>query len=314
MSRFSACLALLLLVCGVPVWNTALSAESPVPLAFKFGAGDILRYDVSFSGGGGVTVPGSEVSVVGIQGTLSVVQKVVEVLADGSGRLETTIPRVQVEVTVGQDKASFTFADGKLRWFANGKEAAPPEDAALKNIPLLMAPVVVTVTPNGRTAGLSFADPQLLSQLSQALPGLDLSKAVEADAAVFPDTPVSVGESWRQNTQYLPLGPRMPVTVSTSRTLDSYTEQAGMGVAKISGFADARVRGTGELAAPGGVGVSVPELRQTITSTEFFNATKGQLLRGDYDIGFHASFGMKLGEEQKSGAVEARLRVSVQAR
>ena len=314
MSRSAARLALALLICGVPVWNSALCAEPSVPLALKFAAGDVLRYEVSFSGGGGVTVPGSEVSVVGLQGTLSVVQKVAEVLPDGSGRLETTIPGVQVDVTIGRDKASFAFADGKLRWFANGKEAAPPEEAALKNLPLLMAPVVVTVTPNGRTTGLSLADPQLLSQLSQALPGLDLSRTVEANAPVFPDTPVSVGETWRQNMQYSPLGPQMPVTVSISRTLDSYTEQAGMGVAKISSFADARVRGTGELAAPGGFGVSIPELRQTITSTEFFNATKGQLLRGDYDIGFHAGFAVKLGEEQKSGAVEARLRVSVQAR
>jgi hypothetical protein len=314
MSRSATRLALALLVCSVPLCNAALSAEPAVPLVLKFAAGDVLRYEVSFSGGGGVTVPGSEVSVVGLQGTLSVVQKVVEVLPDGSGRLETTIPHVQVDVTIGQDKASFTFADGKLRWFANGKEAAPPDETALRNLPLLMAPVVVTVAPNGRTTGLSLADPQLLSQLSQALPGLDLSKTVPADAPVFPDTPVSVGESWRQNTQYLPLGPQMPVTVSISRTLDSYTEQAGMGVAKISSFADARVQGTGELAAPGGFGVSVPELRQTITSTEFFNATKGQLLRGDYDIGFHAGFAVTLGEQRKSGAVEARLRVSVQAR
>ena len=89
---------------------------------------------------------------------------------------------------------------------------------------------------------------------------------------------------------------------------------AGMGVAKISGFADTGVRATGDVAAPGGFAVSIPELRQTTTSTEFFNVTKGQLLRGDYDIGFHTSFSVKLGEEQKSGAIEARLRVSVQAR
>ena len=311
MTRPTALFVLLAFFCCA---SAAGAAENAVPLALKFSAGDTLQYDVSFSGGGGATAPGEDIAVVAIQGSLSVVQNVVEVLPDGSGRLETTIPRIQANISVGEDKVSFTLADGKLRWFANGKESAPPDDAAVKNIPLIGSPVVITVAPNGRTTGVSFADPQLMGQLSQAVPGLDLGRLWENSQAVFPDAPVSVGETWRNTMQYSPLGVQMPVTVTISRTLDEYTEQAGVGLARISSFTDGRVATQGELPTPAGVAVSIPEMRQTVTATEFFNTTKGQLVRGDYDVSFRTSFGIKLGEEEKSGRVEARLRVSVQAR
>ena len=314
MTRSTALLILVFAICCAAASGAASAAQQAVPLALKFTAGDTLQYDVSFSGGGGVTVPGAEVSAVGIQGSLSIAQNVIEVLPDGSGRLETTIPRVEATVTIGGDKASFTFADGKLRWSANGKESAPPDDAALSKIPLLMTPVVITLAPDGRTTDLAFSDPELMAQLSQVAPGFDLSRAWQNSEAVFPQAPVSVGETWRKTMQFSPLGSQMPVTVSTSRTLDDYTEQGGVGLARISSFTDARVTTMGELPAPGGFAITVPELRETVTATEFFNTTKGQLVRGDYDVSFRTSFGLKVGEEEESGSVEARLRVSVQSR
>jgi hypothetical protein len=87
-------------------------------------------------------------------------------------------------------------------------------------------------------------------------------------------------------------------------------------VAKISGFAEtkARMQGVQQLPLPGAAQVAIPEMRQTVTSTEFFNATKGQLLRGDYDIGFNTQFSVGVSGNQKSGSVEARFRMSMQAR
>lgn len=296
--------------CAAP----AFSAAQSVPLMLKFTPGETLQYDVTFSGSGNVTAPGADLAVLGLRGNLTVVQKVVEVLPDGSGRLETTIPRLEVDVTLADHQARFSFVGGRMRLMADGKESSPPDTASLQNIPLLMTPITFTVAPDGRTTGISLADQQLLGQLSQVIPQLDAAQMWRSSEPLFPSSPVAVGETWRRSARYLPFGPQMPIIATISHTLDEYTEKEGMGLARISGFADASLAGSQQLNAPGGVSVAIPELRETITSTEFFNTTKGQLVRGDYDVSLRTRFAVQAAEQSQSGRLEARLRVSVQAR
>jgi hypothetical protein len=286
-----------------------------VTLGLKFAPGDTLQYDISFSGGGGLTTPGTELTVLGVQGSLSLAERVAEVLPDGSGRLEVRLPRADLQVTVKDQKASFSWANGRLRWFAGGQESSPPANVDLSKVPLLSSPVLVTVATDGVVRDVAFSDPKLMAEIAKQVPGFGLNQFGTGQAPIFPDKPVGVGETWRESFQLLPFGPAQPVQVSVSRTLDSYVEQEGVAVAKISGFTDTRFRGGTPFALPAqDLSLSMPDVRETVTSTEFFDATKGRLLRGEYDIAFSTQFSVAAGEEKRSGGVEARLRVSVQAR
>ncbi|MCJ7822591.1 MAG: hypothetical protein MUQ26_05880, partial [Armatimonadetes bacterium] len=230
-----------------------------------------------------------------------------------SGRLEARMPRANLQVNVGQQSARFSYENGRLRWFANGQERSPP-DADLSQAPLLGTPIVFTVAPNGRMSGVSLADPRLLGALLQAVPGLPIGQLPQGTDQVFPDGPVSVGETWRKSAQFTPFGPTMPITLTTSRTLDSVSEEGGL--AKISGYGEARFQASQVKMSPGGteVSVAVPQLRETIASTEFFDTSRGRLLRADYDVSFSTLVSITAGEEKRDGGGEARFHITVQAR
>lgn len=307
------CVLAVLVFLGAQV--AAPAAQGPVTLALKFAVGDTMQYDISFSGGGGMTAPGAELTPLGAQGILSLSQRVVEVLPDGSGRLEVRLPKADLQVSIKDEKVGFSWADGKLRWFAGGQESSPPSDVDLSKIPLLSTAMIITIAANGIVRDVAFSDPKLMAEIAKQVPGFGLGQLQAGQAPVFPDKPVAVGEMWRNTFQLLPFGPSQPVNVSVSRTLDSYEEQAGVGVAKISSFTDTRFRGGAPFNIPGQqLSFSMPEARETVTSTEFFDTTRGRLLRGDYDIAFSTQFSVTAAEAERSGGVEARLRVSVQAR
>ncbi len=276
-------------------------------------------------------------SAIGVRGTFSIVYTTREVLADGSGRLLSLelvgpvssrqghervgldLDLVEIldglDVNVGEESTRLLYENGRLRWFANGQEHAPPE-ADLSQLPLMGTPVVFTISPTGRLSDIALADPRVLGALQQAVPGINLGQFRGTSDGLFPEGPGGVGETWRQSAVVTPLGPLMPITVSTSHTLDSYSEEGGIGVAKISGYSEARLQWRPTTVSPGGteVTVGIPELRQTVTSTEFFNTSEGRLLRGDYEVAFTTRVSVQVGGEEREGEAEARFHIFVQAR
>jgi len=287
------------------------ACEEAVQLAFKFSPGEVTTYEVAVSGAGHVRSSEGELAPVGVQGNLSFTCKTVEVLADGSGRSEARLARANLEASIGEQRARFLYENGRLRWFANGEEHPPP-NADLGQLPLLGAPIVFTVAPNGRVSG----DSSLLDALRKAAPAIGAGQFPQVSEQVFPDGPVAVGETWRHTAELHPLGPTAPITITTSRTLDSHSVEGGVGVAKISGYSEARLR-AGQLSLSPGeteVRVAAPRLRRTITSTEFFNTSEGRLLRADYEVALSAEVSVGVGEEEREGGVEARFHITVQAR
>jgi hypothetical protein len=298
------------LVAAVPA-----AAEEGIPLAFKFNSGDVVQYGISFSGAGGIQSPDGELAPAGIQGNLRLLCTVVDTLADGSGRVQLLTPEASLRVSIGEQEASFSYQGGRIRWSADGTEHAPP-DVDVSRIPFLGTPVTVTVAPNGRVTEVTVPGADSLSELQEVAPGLGTPRLEGLGEALFPDHPVRVGESWRRATQMTPLGPSMPVTVTSSRTLDELTEQGGLSLARISGYSEARFRASPMTVSPGeqDITVSVPEMLQTITSTEFFNTTAGRLVRADYTMSMSSTFGVGVGGQQQEAGLEARLQVTVQAR
>ncbi len=295
-------------------FGTTSFAQQAVPLTFKFAPGDVLQYDITISGSGGLTAADAKATPVDIQGTCSLVQTVTKILPDGSGRIESRIPSGEVSIRFGQDQVRFSYANGTFRWFANGKEFSPPQ-ADLAKLPLFGTPLAYTMFPDGRVSDIAFADPRVMAEVAKSLPGFDLSRISATGEPTFPGRPVSVGETWRSSVQLSPMGPALPLSLSMSRTLESYEDKGGFGLAKIVGFAEARYQGSGAPIIPAqDVSIGISELRQTITSTEYFNTTSGRLLRGDYDLAFSTQISAKAGDQEKSGGIAARIRVNVQGR
>ncbi len=295
--------------------TVSLAQNEGVQLAFKFNPGEVQEYDVSLSGSGGLRAPDGEMAAMGVQGSMRLSFTVLDVLPDGNARLGVRMPRANLQVTIGKEQARMSFENGQLRWFANGKEQAPP-DQNISQVPLLGVPLEFIASPKGKIIDVILPNLQGLPGLPQLPPGLQTPQLQNLGDPIFPDAPVKVGETWRQVSQLTPIGPMAPITITTSKTLDSYSDTGGIGLAKISGFSDVRFRMNPMTVSPGeqSVSVGVPDMRKTVTSTEFFNPTEGKLVRADYDTSFSMRLSLGMGGQSQEGSLEARFRTSVQGR
>jgi len=295
---------------------TAAGAQEGVVLAFKFTPGDVQRYDISFSGSGGLRAPDGEMAAMGMQGSCRAKVTVGEVLPDGSARLALLLERAEVQMTIGDQRGRFSFANGQVRWYANGREQAPP-DADISQMPMIGAPLEFIASPRGQILDVILPQMQELAGMQQMAPGLGKPQLKNLGEPLFPDKPVQIGETWRKSVTAMPLGPTMPVTVTTSRTLDSYSGVEAMGLAKISGYSETTLRMNPMTVGPAEsqVTVSMPEMRQTLTSTEFFNVTEGRLVRADYISSLVMTVAFVAGEEgQQEAGLEARFSATLQSR
>ncbi len=305
----------LLIVLVLLASANAAQAQEAVALSFRFAAGETAQYEVQFAGSGNLVSPEGGMAPVGLKGTLLLDGAVSEVLPDGSGRLQLRLSGGEIEISVGEQRAAVSYRDQQLRWYANGREHMPP-DVDLGQVPLLGTPVVFRMAPNGQVTEVSLGDQPLVRFLQAALPGISFTGPGSFGRRVFPDRPVRVGETWYSSEQLSPFGPAIPITVSSSYTLASFSEEGGIGLAKIVGYTETRLTTSPLTMSLGGTEVTagVPELRKTMTSTEFFNTTQGRLIRGDYQAGLSGRFSVKIRGEERTGEVEGRLRVTVQAR
>ena len=296
--------------------TTFAFAQDPVSLGLKFTENEAVNYNVSFSGSGSLVAPDGQRATLLLQGSFTLLQTAVQVQQDGSAVLETLLPKADLTITVKDQQARFSYADGKLRWFAQGKEQTPPQQD-LSKLPLLAIPVRITTKPDGSITGIAFADTSFLDMLQKVAPSLATSlpslPAINT-SPLLPATPVRIGESWSKN-EALPLPTGDSATYRTRRTLDSVTGSGNLQLAKLSGFAETRYRGKpSTIAGPGGqsVTISIPDLRQTLASTEFFNIGRGRLVRGDYDMQFATQVSATVAGTTQGGKVEARLLAIVQ--
>lgn len=295
--------------------GAAAAADERVQLALKFEAGDEAEYEVTLSGSGGFRSPDGELVPLGVQGGLGLAYRVVDVLPDGAGRLEVTMPKVHLQMNIGAQRAEFSYHNGRLRWYADGREHVPP-DTDPEQLPLLGTPVVVTVAPNGRVSDVAMPHVPALEAAEQAVPGLGLGQMQSLGDPLFPDEAVAVGETWRQSSQLMPFGPSMPISVTTSRTLSSLTQEGAISLARITGHGEAVFRPSPMTVSPGDAQMTVglPELRKTVTSTEFFNTAQGRLVRADYEVAISTRGALEVGGEEQDVGFEARFHTTVQAR
>lgn len=312
-TRF-AILVLLVMLAG----RVAKAADT-VPIAFRFSQGDAIRYDFSVTGVGDLSVPGVEATSVGFQGRGTVSQTVVNVADDGLATLETLLPQAELTVTIAGRQARFSCADGKVRWFADGKEQTPPQ-VDLSKAPLLQLPIRLTIKPDGSVTEIGFANTEFLDLLAKAVPGLPTgmlgqSLPIMDSSPLLPPAPVMIGEAWTLS-ENVPLGPDQRLDCEMRRTLESVTKQGGLEIAKLVGAGGARLRGNPKLRAPGGqpLDLSLEDLRHTLGSTEFFNLSTGRLIRGDYEMRFNAKASVGTAGSAYRGSLNLRILASVVGR
>ena len=297
--------------------STSLLAQEqePVSLGLKFTQGEAVNYDVTFSGAGSLVAPDGTRATLLLQGSYTFTETPAQVNPDGSAVLETLLPKADVTITIKDQKVRFSYADGKVHWFAQGKEQTPPQQD-LSKFPLLSLPMRITMKPDGSVTEVAFTDTSFLDLLGKVLPGLGStppSLSALNTSPLLPSAPVRVGESWStEKTLPLPTGDN--ATYRSRRTLESMTANLGVAVAKLSGFSEVRYRGRpSSVSGPGGesISVSIPDLRQTVASTEFFNTGRGRLVRGDYDMQFTTQVSVTAAGATQGGRVEARLRATI---
>ncbi len=306
-------LALVVVVLGAAA-GVAAGAEG-VPLALKFAAGDQLSYEATFWGDGSVTAPDGQNSKLNLQGSCTFSQRVARVNPDGSAEVELLLPAADLSLSLRGRRVRFSYGNGKVRWFTDGKEQAPPQ-VDLSTAPLLALPITVTVQPDGRMTAFGLPGGQLTEMLRQVLPGGIPAMPQGSAVPLFPSHPVQVGETWEQPLA-LPAGPLTSgLTGRSRRTLEEMTGGPGMAVAKVSGFTEVRFRPGQSASLPVGesVTISMPEMRQTLRSQEFFDVDAGQLVRADYDLTFVTRLAAAVSGKSQSGSVDAHLRVVVTAR
>lgn len=294
------------------------SGQQAFSLAFRYATGEVVEYDVTFTGSGGLRAPDGQFSPAGLQGSLRLNMTVAEVRGDGAARVQLRIPRAECQMSIGQERASFSLENGTVRWFANGREQSPP-DADLSQAPVISVPLEFIVSPSGQIVEVVMPNVPGIANMQQMIPGLGVPQTENLGRPLLPEKPVVVGETWQEHSQVAPFGPALPVTVSSSRTLDSVSSDGGIELARISGYSEARFRAN-SLPLPMGMGagegftVGVPDLKHTITSTEFFDVGAGRLVRGDYDFSFISRFSIGMQGQSQEASVEARLHATVQKR
>ncbi len=297
------------------VWPAFADTSEPVTLALKFAPGDTLDYDVSLSGAGSFTAPDRTRSTLTLQGDFTVNERVAQVNGDGSASLELLLPRADISVGVMGKTARFAWLDGKLHWYTDGVEQTPPQVDTLKmKLPVLQTPMLVTMTPEGRVTSATLSDQSMLDLLRKAVPGLDQQLMTPNATTTLPDHPVAVGETWT-DTKELPLAPGMTATCRIRHTLDSVMGGGDQQLAKITGFTEIKLRAA-SFSPPGqsAVSVAIPDLKETISSTEFFSVTAGRLVRANYDIGFGTKITATAQAKSVSGGLDARVLVDVVVR
>ena len=313
MVRLAQVLALALLMSLLVA--TGVGAQEGVPLALRFAPGDVMQYQISLSGSGALTAPDGERSPAGLRGTLTCVLTVSEVRSDGSARLQCLLPTGDIDLTLGQRAFRFSYAGNTLRWYADGREYAPPPTGTA-SVPFAQVPLLFTLAPNGRISEVSIPNGGLMQVLQGSIPGFDLARIQVLGEPLLPDSPVTLGETWRHTSQLLPLGRVLPINVNLSSTLESFTETEGIGLATIASYAEATYAGAPASLSPTSarVRLSLEQLRATLTATQFLNTTTGRLIMGNYEQAISARVLVTVDNTRQTGSLEARLHFDLQAR
>ncbi len=231
---------------------------------------------------------------------------------DGAAVLETLVPRADITISIADKKARFAYLNGALHWYLNGQEQTPPK-ADLSKAPLFSSPMLVTMKPDGTVTDVSFADAQIMEALRKLIPNLGSGLPTQTSLPMFPAKPVQVGESWTQSGS-LPLPSGQTGSFNSRRTLASLDTQGGFTVAKITGFSQVKFSCASQtVPGPGGqkLSFSIPEMKESVTSTEFFNASAGLPMRGDYDLQFNMNMSAGLGTTTQAGSMDLRLRATM---
>jgi hypothetical protein len=168
--------AIILIMLAVFALSAASAAQTstPVLLEYKFKKGEIDKYKA---------VMDKKMSMSGASGgfdtkmTMSITQKVLEVLPDGSA---------------------------KIQMITSDIKTTDPSAPKAQPKALGQKPVVVTLTM-GKNGEVQAMEGKTQGYLSGAMQGMDLGQLFGQTGSQLPENPVSVGESWKQEVPF-PLG------------------------------------------------------------------------------------------------------------
>nr|NIR03485.1 hypothetical protein [Gemmatimonadales bacterium] len=72
-------------------------------------------------------------------------------------------------MTIGKDSARFSYGNGRIRWYANGREQAPPEED-ISQVPMLGVPLEVVASPRGQILDVVLPNLQNMAGVREMVP------------------------------------------------------------------------------------------------------------------------------------------------
>jgi hypothetical protein len=225
----SVCVAwLMTAVCGV-----AAAQGQPARLEYKWAIGDEARYRIVQTNSTTMTgIPQQPETIINHTLTQVVRQTVESASEDGGVRLRQTFESVHLQLEVPASNRSETGG--------TGREAAAMASTMANTAMSAMVgeSILISVSPTGlvtKVEGMSRllekmvaklpaseGQQQSMDQLKAMMGDEPMRKMIERSFAVFPDTPVSPGESWTRETEVpLPfLGTMTATTTSTFKGME----------------------------------------------------------------------------------------------
>lgn len=277
--------------------STALWAQESVQLAYRFSPGQVLDYEMTFSGAGTTSVAplepaGARAEVVPMEfsGTMALVQRTAAVHPDGSADLELSSGGMKMKFVVtppGQPKqqAEITIAKGKLTVKTPEKtETKTLEEMGMGPVPFLATPLQVRMAQNGRILSFSGAG---MEKLAEMLPGFDISQMMRASETVLPERPVAPGDTWEYKVE-IPVPGAEKKTETLMRAVLSVVLPNGEGPTAVISISGAVALSGMVIQPPGPEGqpalkITFDKLTQNITGAMNLGLDLGQVTRATYD-------------------------------
>jgi len=238
----------------------AAAAQPGLTLRYNYTAGEVDNYLMKGTVAGVMKMPDAgEVPITAdLNGRLTV--KVAAVSDQGVASQEMTLERMEITTDAMGMQAVMVMEAGKLTVTVNGQPVEMPQ-----NVPGMEAigkPIKAKVDARGRVLQMD------LTPLGDLAAGFDPTMLQEMNI-VFPEGPVSVGDSW-SNEMKIPLnvvGQKMELGLNFTYTFAGIQQYKGREVAKLD------LKGTARMGAGGD---SPDRVKQTFSGYELFDHVAGR--------------------------------------
>ena len=298
------------------------AAQGPVTLQYKYAKDQVVRMHMDLQGSGSIAPQGGpnmpENMVIPMVMTMNVdlVQKVKEVLPDGSTWLTQNMEKMTMVQEVMGQKTEMTFEGGKItKLVVNGKEQDPKTmpglDSQQSSMGLFTQDAEYRMEKTGKVLEVKG---KVWDYLKKMMPGFDVGALLEASSGsgFLPDHPIPVGETWKREyakKMEVPNADPAEFSFLASFKLDSIETAGGMTLAKIP-YEQTFEMANLPLAVPdeknGPQQMNLQRMKIKAKGITWFAVEKGQPSKMDMKMDMDQTMTINVGEQAMKMSIKMR--------